>query len=214
MRPRSVTSAWCVLALAVAACDRGIDRQVEQAIGAGVAQKQAPAFVRGVRWSLLQQVYRDRENRPIWVRGARPEGRARELVRRICRSGEEGLRPGDYDLDGLRTALEKLKDEKRPEPAALAALDLRLTSLMLGFGTDLLSGRLDPRTVDDGWYLTTRRSSVDSTLRAALRDDDSPDVLDRLRPKQKEYDELVDALRSTGMSCAGAAGERFRPARR
>jgi murein L,D-transpeptidase YcbB/YkuD len=65
---------------------------------------------------------------------------------------------------------------------------------MLGFGTDLLSGRLDPRTVDDGWYLTTRRSSVDSTLRAALRDDDSPDVLASLRPKQKEYAELMDAL--------------------
>ena len=186
--------AWCVLVLAVAGCEGRIDREVEEQIRGRVADKQPPAFVRGVRWSLLQQVYADREHRPIWLRGTRPEGRARELVRRICRSGEEGLRPGDYDLAGLRTALERLKQEKRPDPAALAALDLRLTTLLLGFGTDLLSGRLDPRAVDDGWYLTTRRSSVDSTLRAALRDDDSPDVLERLRPKQKEYDELVDAL--------------------
>ena len=76
-----------------------------------------------------------------------------------------------------------------------AALDLRLTSLMLGFATDLLSGRLDPRAVDDGWYLTTRRSSVDSTLRAALQDDDSPDVLEKLQPKPKEYAELAQALK-------------------
>jgi murein L,D-transpeptidase YcbB/YkuD len=184
----------CILAITATGCHGGLDRQVEREIGARVAERQAPAFVRGVRWSLVQQVYRDRHLRPIWVHGARPEGRARELVRAICRSGDEGLRPADYDLAGLRTALLELKGAKRPDPAELAALDLRLTSLMLGFGTDILSGRLDPRTVDDGWYLTTRRSSVDSTLRAALRDDDSPDVLASLRPKQKEYEELVHAL--------------------
>ena len=195
MRPGSGTTALCLLVLAAGGCHRGIDRQIERGIAARVAEKQAPAFVRGVRWTLVQQVYRDRDQRAIWVRGGRPAGRARELVRRICRSGEEGLQPGDYDLAGLRAALQNLKAAKDPDPATLAALDLRLTSLMLGFGTDLLSGRLDPRTVDDGWFLTRRRSSVDSTLRAALRDDDSPDVLERLRPKQKEYDELVDALK-------------------
>jgi murein L,D-transpeptidase YcbB/YkuD len=188
-------AASCVLAAAAAGCHSDLDRQVEREIGARIGARQPPPFVRGVRWSLLQQVYRDRELRPIWVHGARPGGRARELVRAICRSGEEGLRPGDYDLVGLTVALQKLKAATRPDPAELAALDLRLTSLMLGFGTDLLSGRLDPRSVDDGWFLTTRRSSVDSTLRAALRDDDSPDVLASLRPKQKEYDELVQALK-------------------
>ena len=177
-------------------CSRGLRSRARPPGPTGdparVAEKQAPAFVRGVRWSLLQRVYQDREHRPIWVRGTRPDGRARELVRRICRSGEEGLRPGDYDLAGLRAALEKLKDgEGRPDPAALAALDLRLTSLMLGFGTDLLVG--PPRPAHGGRRLVShpRRSSVDSTLRAALADDDSPDVLDSLRPKQKEYDELV-----------------------
>lgn len=66
--------------------------------------------------------------------------------------------------------------------------------MLLGFGGDLLSGRLDPRTVDDGWFLAARRSSIDSTHRAALRDDASADVLSSLRPKQREYRELVEAL--------------------
>jgi murein L,D-transpeptidase YcbB/YkuD len=172
-----------------------MDRDIQQELRQRTAAERAPEFVRGVRWTLLQQVYRDREYRPLWMQGARPAGRARELVRAICRSGEEGLRPADYDLAGLRAALRKLADAGRADPAELASLDLRLTSLMLGFGTDLLSGRLDPRTVDDGWYLTRRRSSVDSTLRAALADDDTPDVLASLRPRQKEYEELLDALR-------------------
>ena len=184
----------CLIFSTGAACHRGVERDVQRELRQRTAAERAPAFVRGVRWSLLQRVYRDREYRPVWMQGARPAGRARELVRTICRSGEEGLRPGDYDLAGLRSALEKLDEAKRPDPAHLAALDLRLTSLMLALGTDLLSGRLDPRTVDDGWYLTRRRSAVDSTLRAALADDDSPDVLESLRPKQEEYDELVEAL--------------------
>jgi L,D-transpeptidase YcbB len=188
------TAAVCLVALAGAGCHRGLDRDVEREIQARVAERQPPAFVRGVRWSLVQQVYRDHRHRPFWVRGSSPQGRAKELVRRICRSGDEGLRPADYDLAGLKQALIDLKATTRPDPAKLAALDLRLTTMMLGFATDLLSGRLDPRTVDDGWYLTTRRSSVDSTLRAALRDDDSPDVLEKLRPKAKEYAELADAL--------------------
>jgi murein L,D-transpeptidase YcbB/YkuD len=174
------------MAVAGLGCRRGLDREVEQEIQARVAERQPPAFVPGVRWNLVQQVYRDHEHRPFWIRGSSPEGRARELVRRICRSGEEGLRPADYDLAGLKQALLDLKPAQRPDPGKLATLDLRLTTIMLGFATDLLSGRLDPRTVDDGWYLTTRRSSVDSTLRAALRDDDSPDVLEKLRPKPKE----------------------------
>ena len=182
------------LVVSTGSCDRG-ERDIARELRQQAAAERAPAFVRGVRWGVLQRVYEDREYRPIWIRGARPAGRARELVRAICRSGEEGLRPGDYDLAGLGAALRKLDAGKRPDPADLAALDLRLTTLMLAVGTDLLSGRLDPRTVDDGWYLTRRRSSVDSTLRAALADDDSPDVLESLRPTQKEYDELLEALR-------------------
>ena len=103
----------CLLAVWVAGCHRELDRQVEREIGVRVASKQAPPFVRGVRWSLVQQVYRDREHRPIWLSGSRPAGRARELVRAICRSGEEGLRPADYDLAGLRTALQRLAPQLR-----------------------------------------------------------------------------------------------------
>ncbi|HEX6861893.1 MAG TPA: L,D-transpeptidase family protein [Thermoanaerobaculia bacterium] len=184
----------CLLAaLATGGCNRA-DREVEAGIRERVASKQAPSFLQVVRWSLMQQVYQDRDYRPIWLRGGRPGGAARDLVRSICRSGEEGLRPADYDLAGLRTALASLDRKGGPEPADLAALDLRLTALLLGLGTDLLSGRLDPRTVDDGWYLRSRRSSVDSTLRAALLKEDSPDMLDELRPRQKEYGELLEAL--------------------
>jgi murein L,D-transpeptidase YcbB/YkuD len=180
--------------VATGGCHRGLERAVERGIRERVAEREAPPWLRGVRWQLVQQVYRDREYSPIWLDGGRPKDKARDLVRVVCRSDDEGLRPADYDLADLRSALRELKEKKHRDSAGLAALDLRLTTLLLRFGGDLLSGRLDPRSVDDGWFLTARRSSVDSTLRAALRDDASPDVLVSLRPKQKEYEELVDAL--------------------
>jgi murein L,D-transpeptidase YcbB/YkuD len=87
-----------------------------------------------------------------------------------------------------------LKREPDVTPEHLAAADLRLTALLLGFGRDLLAGRLDPRAVDDGWYLRAHRSKIDSTLRTALREDGFPGMLESLRPRPKEYQELVEAL--------------------
>jgi murein L,D-transpeptidase YcbB/YkuD len=144
--------------------------------------------------SLIRQVYSDREDRPLWSRRGQPLARARDLVASICRAGKEGFRPSDYDVEGLRRAALALESKKHPGPEDIAALDIRLTGMMLAFGRNILAGRLDPRAVDDGWYLRSRRSSIDSTLRAALQDDDSPDLLKSLRPPQKEYDDLVEAL--------------------
>ena len=195
MRRTRWAALLCLWTVPGAAGCGGADREVEHALEARLASDKPPPFLRGVRWSLVRQVYQDREHRPVWVRGAHLDGRARALVRALCEAGGEGLRPADYDLSGLRDALgwRKQGDEKR-HATDRADLDLRLTALLLGLGTDLLSGRLDPRTVDDGWYLRTRRASADSTLRAAFLKDDSADLLESLRPRQKEYEELLDAL--------------------
>jgi L,D-transpeptidase YcbB len=185
----------CLVAMAgVSGCTGGLDDAVRREIQERVSSTKAPPYLGAVRWNLVRQVYRDRDDRPLWSKGGNPLARARGLVASICRAEREGLRPAEYDLDGLRRAVQALKAEENAGPDDIAALDLRLTAIMLGFGNDLLAGRLDPRAVDDGWYLRTHRSSVDSTLRAALLDDGFPDMLESLRPRQKEYRELVEAL--------------------
>ena len=189
-----VASYYLVAMAGIGGCGGGLDDAVRQEIRERISSTKAPPYLGGVPWKLVRQVYGDRQERPLWSKGGHPLGRARDLVASICRAEREGLRPADYDLEGLRKAVQALKAEENAGPDDLAALDLRLTAVMLGFGTDLLAGRLDPRAVDDGWYLRSRRSSVDSTLRAALRNDGFPDLLKSLRPQQKEYRELVEAL--------------------
>ena len=193
-RPYRVASA-CLVVAGIGGCAGGdLDEAVRQEIEALVASSEAPSYARAASWRLVRQVYGDHDDRPLWSRAGRPLGRARELVASICRAGREGLRPAAYDLEGLRDAVRALKQKERPGPKDIAALDIRLTAMMLALGNDLLAGQLDPRTVDDGWYLRARRSSVDSILRAAFREEGFPDLLESLRPQQKEYHELVEAL--------------------
>jgi L,D-transpeptidase YcbB len=184
----------CLVVVGLHGCGNDLDDAVRQEIRGMVSSGEAPPYARGASWRLIRQVYGDHDERPLWSKGGRPLGRARELVSSICRAGREGLRPGEYDLEGLRDAVKALKEKDRPGPRAIAALDIRLTAMMLALGNDLLAGQLDPRVVDDGWYLRARRSSVDSTLRAAFREEGFPDLLESLRPQQKEYRELVEAL--------------------
>jgi murein L,D-transpeptidase YcbB/YkuD len=144
----------------------------------------------------VRQVYDDRDYRPLWTSGGWPLDRAGDLLSTLCRAEREGLRRADYGLLGLRRAIERLRDKENAGPEDLAALDLRLTVLFLAYGADLLAGRLDPRAVDDGWYVRARRSSIDSTLRVALQKDRFRDMIGPLRPRQREYRELEEALAS------------------
>jgi L,D-transpeptidase YcbB len=185
----------CFLATAgIGGCARDLDDAVRREIRERVSATRPSSTAASVSWRLVRQVYRDREHRPLWSEGGHPLRRARDLVASICRAEREGFRPADYDVEGLRRAVLALKSKQDAGPEDVAALDMRLTAMMLGFGRDLLAGRLDPRAVDDGWYLRSRRSSIDSTLLAALRDDEFPGMLESLRPRQKEYRELVEAL--------------------
>src|SRR5918995_3515209 len=157
----------CVaLILSANGCHR--DDPSAKAIRATVTSAVAPPSLRSIRWKLIQQVYRDREYRPIWTSGRKLTGEARDLIETLCHAEREGLRAGDYDLAGLGAELARLHDEKDPAHETIAALDIRLTGRFLEYGADLLAGRLDPQAVDNGWYIRARRAAIDKTLRATL----------------------------------------------
>ena len=183
-----------LLLVAAGGCRRG-----DAAIGAEIehltSESKPSAAFKGARWKVLRQVYEDRKYRPFWITRGRPGGAARELAATLCDAEREGLRPADYSLADLRKVLEQTwTGDQKPAPAALARLDVELTTRLLDYGADLLAGRLDPAAVDNGWYIRARRSSVDSTLRVALRSTDPQSMLDRVRPRRKEYASLVKAL--------------------
>jgi L,D-transpeptidase YcbB len=185
-----LNSACVITLLGAAACGPGeTAKQLEMTLSSANA---APAV--GARWELVRRVYLDRDYRPLWIAGSKLEGRALDLIETLCHAEREGLRAADYDLAGLQAELARLRDDKKFNPAALAALDLRLTRAFLDYGGDLLAGRLDPKAVDNGWYIKARRAAIDSTLRSALSKDEFDDMVSPLRPRQKEYKELLQML--------------------
>ncbi|HEY3011149.1 MAG TPA: L,D-transpeptidase family protein [Gemmatimonadales bacterium] len=189
-----LVSACAVTGLAAGACHR--DDPTAKAIRATVSSANPAATFQNTRWKLLRQIYADRDFRSLWIDGRRLKGQARDLIETLCHAEREGLRAADYDLAGLRTQLQRLRDAKDPDAAALAALDLRLTRSFLDYGADLLAGRLDPQAVDNGWYIRARRAGIDSILRATIQSKNFDDMIEPLRPRQHEYKELVQALES------------------
>jgi murein L,D-transpeptidase YcbB/YkuD len=185
----------CLIALSGLVACRRTDDPVGQEIRSIVSAEQPPAYLAGVRWKLVRQIYQDRQYRPIWV-GVRPlPDRTRELIATLCNAEREGLRPADYRLIELRRTMERLRpslDKRRPE--AFAVLDLELTRRFVDYGFDLLAGRVDPNKVASQWYIRARRSTIDGTLRGALQGEEFQGIVAPLRPHQPEYAELVSAL--------------------
>jgi murein L,D-transpeptidase YcbB/YkuD len=143
----------CVIAiLGTVACRNPADR-IHQEIRTITSVDSPPAYLEGVRWKLVRQIYEDRQYRPLWV-GIRPlPERTKDLIANLCDAEREGFRPADYSLSELRRTLERLQpslDKQRPE--AFAVLDLELTRRFLDYGADLLAGRLDPKAVASEWY--------------------------------------------------------------
>ncbi len=186
------------IAIAVAsglfAC-RNTDRAVGNAIQKAVSAPKRPATIEKAHWNVVRQVYAGRGFKPLWTKGGKPREEARQLVATLCGAERDGLRAGDYKLDGLERAVNQtFAEKKRPSVESLAALDLELTSRFVHYGADLLVGRLAPAAVDSGWFIKARRSGADSVLLVAARGRGFDGMLAPLRPKRADYDELARAL--------------------
>ena len=193
---RPALTLWlCLIAvLGTTSCRRSPDG-IGQEIRSIVSAETPPAYLDGMPWKLATQIYQDREYRPLWVGARGLTERAKDLIANLCDAEREGLRSTDYRLGELRRTVERLRpslDKQRPE--ALAVLDLELTRRFLEYGTDLLTGRLDPTAVASEWYIRARRSSSDSTLRVAMQAQEFHGMVAPLRPRQSGYAQLVKAL--------------------
>jgi murein L,D-transpeptidase YcbB/YkuD len=193
-RPALTVRPCLVALLGAVACRQSGDRIGEEIRNITSAET-PPAYLEGVRWKLVRQIYEDRQYRPLWVGARRVPERTKDLIANLCDAEREGLRPADYRLGEFRRTMERLRPSlSKLRPEAFAVLDLELTRRFLDYGADLLAGRLDPKAVASGWYIRARRSSIDSTLRVVLQAREFHDIVAQLRPHQPEYAELVEEL--------------------
>jgi murein L,D-transpeptidase YcbB/YkuD len=83
----------------------------------------------------ITAAYAANENRPFWIDGKDFGAAGKQIVARLGRAGEDGLRSGDYLLPVFEGS----------DKDSLAAADIRLSALAVLYARDARGGRIDPR---------------------------------------------------------------------
>jgi murein L,D-transpeptidase YcbB/YkuD len=190
--------ALAALSLALAGCRKPLtEADVVAAVRQVIDSGPAPAGIPGLRWQMIQAVYRERDYQPLWTGIDQPSQRGVDFIAALAGADAQGLRPADYDLPALRSHLQRAYDPGLPRDsiaAALTRLDLFLTGTFFNYGTHLYSGRLDPAVVDSGWFIAERRTGADTLLLLGLTREKFPEMVEDLYPRWAEYRRLVTAL--------------------
>jgi murein L,D-transpeptidase YcbB/YkuD len=148
----------------------------------------------------LASFYEERGYRPAWTDEGGPRKQALDLIGAIGDAGDEGLNLEDYHYAAITQSLDRLGYESpdnntSADPAILADLDLLLTDSFLIYATHLLSGRVDPETIDPDWLVNRRETDFDAVLEQALSEDRVAGALRDLLPTHPGYAMLREALR-------------------
>ena len=147
----------------------------------------------------ISNVYSDRIFSPIWT-----DSLANQLLRQIENSELEGLFPEDYHYSLLKDLLQ----EKDLNVFEKANLDLLLTDSFLLYTTHLLSGKVNPVSLNPDWRVVKREGDPVELLLKAISSNNVGESIAEARPKYKTYDRLRSKLaRYKEIRDAGGWGE-------
>lgn len=182
------------------ACARGVALVVAALVAAspplpGVAPDLPDAIERAVDGRAeLTELYRPLAFEPLWIdaTGALNQS-AHDALRLLDYAADEGLDPADYDVAGLRSLVDALRDQ----PAsfdAIAAADVALTNGVLCYLHDLHMGRVDPRAI--GFQLNVPKDGHDfaTLLREAVAKGQIVQTARAWTPRDPQYPALAVAL--------------------
>jgi len=131
-----------------------------------------------------QRFYELREEALSWT-GPANAHHLDALVRAIEASRRHGLRARDYHLAELAAADARAPDERT---------DRLATDAYITLAAHMLSGRVDPVSIEPDWTALPRERDLAAYLHAALTQDAVEDSLEALAPSSDSYRRLVDAL--------------------
>jgi murein L,D-transpeptidase YcbB/YkuD len=146
-------------------------------------------------WSfvLVSQFYSARDYEPAWIQNSQILPSAKNLLNAVKQSDREGLNPWRYHTALLDQILEE-STNKNSSPYTLADVDMLLTDAFLTLGSHLLSGCINPYSVDNEWFADRRTGNLPSVLEEAVASDDVRETLRSLYPKHPFYNRMREAL--------------------
>jgi len=147
---------------------------------------------------LLPPFYERRSFLPAWNGDDGPRPEVDAFLRALQEADQEGLRAEDYNLSTIESLLAELRQNmalKNPlPPEKIADLDLLVTDAFLIYASHLLTGRVNPETIQAEWYAQSRKANLDRILQIALDSQQIENVLQGLLPRHPGYAWLRQAL--------------------
>ena len=145
----------------------------------------------------LPAFYERRNFRPAWSIESGPLPQVDSLIEAIRKADQQGLRPDDYHYRQIIAMLAEWRKSaagKKPGTALLVDLDLMLTDAFFIYASHLVSGRVDPFTIDPEWFTELKEANLINMLEVGLMDNTIGTTLESLLPRQPGYPRMVAAL--------------------
>jgi murein L,D-transpeptidase YcbB/YkuD len=167
---------------------QAIERHLE-AVDSGLVVNAAARRV-----AALQEFYRRRDFRPVWVDRGAPTAAARRLRDVLARADREGLDPDQYDAGEFSPTA----------PYGIARYDVAQSAAALRYISDLRDGRAATREVEPDLFVAMPTLDPVQTLTEITASEDIATYLGRFVPAVAQYRRLRAEL--TALRALDAAG--------
>lgn len=136
----------------------------------------------------VKDIYTSNEFRALWNKQAEIV----QFISEIEHASEEGLNPDDYHLRRITalSGLPILPPEQRAE------LDILLTDAYLLYASHLLSGKVDPVSLNAGWHVTRKEGDPVALFNATIRTNNYNASIRSLVPENAGYESMKRLLAS------------------
>jgi len=149
------------------------------------------------QWGHTKRLYKLYGSNPLWLTSnGLHQTRTKALTDAILAANADGMRLDDYPIGALAQAIATLKQTKTPTADQLATADVLLTASYASLGEDLLTGQVDPRTVQQSWHVNPEEENADSALVRNLRYEQLDRALATMRPTDDDYAGLSKQLQN------------------
>lgn len=149
------------------------------------------------RWKHMQQLYTEYGNVPLWLDAdGFNQARSRALLRSVIDASSDALGLDAYPLNELVATVGAVRGTKQASAEQLARADVLFTSTYVELAEDLLTGQVDPKSLEQDWHIAAGHEPIDSAVARSLRDPQLDSAIARMRPRDSEYDALRRSLAS------------------
>jgi murein L,D-transpeptidase YcbB/YkuD len=142
-------------------------------------------------WGHALKLYNNYKNAPLWLTGdGLDKTRAGALMLALADGASDALRLQDYPLAALGAAIDTISNTTAPTAEQLATVDVMLTASYVALGEGLMTGQINPASVNQSWHIGGKEEKVDSALFRSIRADQLDKAIALMRPRDEGYDSL------------------------